>query len=149
MKKRKIYIRDGRAPIPKSEKTSEIMSGIRAKNTKPEILFRKALWSTGLKGYRLHWKKAPGRPDICYPGKKLAIFVHGCYWHQCPVCKPKLPKTHTQFWKDKFRKNKERDLEKEDVLIDKGWKIFTIWECQIKKGDFREIENIRNHLSKL
>lgn len=77
----KQYIRDGRAPIPEKELTSRIMSAIKAKNTKPEIMLRKALWFEGYSGYRLHWKKVAGRPDICYPRKKVAIFVNGCFWH--------------------------------------------------------------------
>ena len=88
------YIRDGRAPIPKRELTSKVMSSIRAKNTKPEIVLRKALWGQGLVGYRLHKKNIPGRPDIVYSKNKLAVFVNGCYWHRCPYCKPAAPKSH-------------------------------------------------------
>ena len=82
----KKYIRDKRSPKPLSESTSKVMSANKAKNTKPEIALRKALWSEGYKGYRLNWKNVPGRPDIAYPGKKIAIFVNGCYWHRCPKC---------------------------------------------------------------
>lgn len=131
---KRTYIRDGRAPIPKKEVTSRVMSAIRAKDTKPELILRKALWKSGLRGYRLHWKKAPGRPDICFPGKKIAIFVHGCFWHKCPHCKPPLPKTHKAFWKNKFVANKERDRAKERVLKKEGWKVLVLWECQIDRG---------------
>lgn len=75
----KEYIRDGRAPIPEKEATSHIMSSIKDRNTKPELILRKALWYNGVKGYRKHWKKVPGRPDIAFPGKKLAVFVNGCF----------------------------------------------------------------------
>ncbi|WP_406660237.1 very short patch repair endonuclease [Methanolobus sp. ZRKC3] len=128
-----MYIRDGRAPIPESEATSRVMSANVGKNTKPEIVFRKALREIGIPGYRLHWKKAPGRPDISYPGKKIAIFVHGCYWHRCPYCDLPLPKSHTDFWAEKFRKNKERDAKKEAALKFEGWDVLVFWECQIKK----------------
>lgn len=128
----KIYIRDGRAPIPKSETTSKVMSSIHAKNTRPEILLRKALWENGLSGYRLHWKKVPGKPDIAYPQKKIAIFVNGCFWHRCPHCKPSFPKTNVGFWRNKFDKNIERDKTKSSELRKMGWKVVTIWECQIK-----------------
>jgi DNA mismatch endonuclease (patch repair protein) len=107
------------------------MSAIRAKNTKPEILLRKVLYKLGLIGYRLHWQEAPGRPDICYVSKKIAIFVHGCYWHRCPRCKLKLPKDHSAFWRTKFLKNVERDKEKVKVLKDNGWKTLILWECQV------------------
>ena len=128
----KIYIRDGRAPIPEKESISKIMSSIRGKNTKPEIILRKALFQSNLSGYRLHWKKAPGRPDISYPRLKVAIFVNGCYWHRCPYCNPPLPKTHIEFWSEKFQKNVERDKRKTDELRKLKWKVLVFWECQIE-----------------
>lgn len=143
---KRTYIRDGRAPIPKKEITSKIMSKIRAKDTKPELLLRKALWNNGLRGYRLHWKKAPGRPDICFPGKKLAIFVHGCYWHRCPYCKLSTPKTHKRFWKSKFKRNKERDKRKLRALKKGGWKVITFWECQINKKVKQCTQRVLNNL---
>lgn len=127
----KVFLRDGRAPIPKDETTSRIMSSIHAKNTKPEILLRKALWKNRLLGYRLHWKKVPGKPDIAYPKKKIAIFVNGCFWHRCPFCKPSFPKTNVKFWKEKFKKNTERDKRKNQELESLGWRVITLWECQI------------------
>ncbi|MBT6568273.1 MAG: hypothetical protein HON19_05160 [Flavobacteriales bacterium] len=84
MIKQKKYTRDGRAPIPDKEITSRLMSSIKDKNTKPELAIRKAMWNNGVKGYRLHWKKVPGKPDIAFPSKKVAIFVNRCYWHRCP-----------------------------------------------------------------
>jgi DNA mismatch endonuclease, patch repair protein len=129
----KEYIRDGRAPIPESEIVSKIMSAVRGKHTKPELALRKALRELGLPGYRLHWKKAPGRPDIAYPKSKVAIFVHGCFWHRCPYCNPPLPKTHTDFWIKKFERNKERDIAKIRALEDASWKVFVFWECEIQK----------------
>jgi DNA mismatch endonuclease (patch repair protein) len=128
----KRYIRDGRAPIPEKENTSKVMSSIRAKNTKPELILRKALYHNGLAGYRLHWKKVPGRPDIAYPGAKIAIFVNGCFWHRCAHCNPSFPKTHVEFWAAKFERNIERDQRKVKELEEKGWAVFVFWECQIK-----------------
>lgn len=127
------YIRDGRAPIPNKEVTSRIMSLVRAKNTKPEVLLRKALTANKLSGYRLHWNKVPGRPDIAYPKIKLAIFVNGCFWHRCPYCNPSTPKTHKKFWEEKFSQNVDRDKRKNIELRSQGWKVITIWECQIKR----------------
>lgn len=117
------YKRDGRAPIPKKEVTSKVMSANKDRNTKPELKLRKALWEADLKGYRLHWKKAPGRPDICWPGKKVAVFVNGCYWHRCPHCNLPLPKSNTQWWKEKFNKNVSRDQLKICELEGEGWKV--------------------------
>ena len=127
----KKYSRDKRSPKPLNESTSKVMSANKAKNTKPELLLRKALWKKGHKGYRLNWKKVPGRPDIAFPGRKLAIFVNGCYWHRCPKCDLPLPKTNTQFWKEKFDNNVKRDKKKNDELLSLGWKVIVIWECEI------------------
>jgi DNA mismatch endonuclease (patch repair protein) len=127
------YIRDGRAPVPEKESTSHVMSANRGKNTKPEILFRKKLREVGLSGYRLHWKKAPGKPDIAFPGKHVAIFINGCFWHRCPHCNPSFPKINVEFWTKKFERNIERDKRKVEELERNGWKVFIIWECQIKK----------------
>ncbi|TSC85593.1 MAG: DNA mismatch endonuclease, patch repair protein [Parcubacteria group bacterium Gr01-1014_8] len=109
------------------------MSAIRAKNTKPELLVRKVFRKVGIRGYRLHWNKVAGRPDIVFPKKKVAVFVHGCYWHGCPHCKLTLPKTHRAFWRAKFKRNKERDAHKTKDLRKLGWRVLTVWEHQIKK----------------
>lgn len=127
------YIRDGRSPQPKKEATSKVMSANRGKDTGPERLLRAALREVGVPGYRLHWKKAPGRPDIAYPGRKLAIFVHGCFWHRCPHCHLPMPKTNVTFWEEKFRRNRERDARKVTELEDAGWRVMVVWECEIKK----------------
>jgi DNA mismatch endonuclease (patch repair protein) len=139
----KTYIRDGRAPIPEKESISRVMSANKAKNTKPEITLRKALFNSGLRGYRLHWKKVPGRPDIAYPSKKIAVFVNGCFWHRCPYCKPSFPKSNVGFWKNKFLTNKTRDRKKITILKKDGWKVLTIWECQIKKHLHRSVARVR------
>jgi len=137
------YQRDGRAPIPKKESTSKRMSAIKDRNTKPEIMLRKALWNEGIRGYRLHWKKAPGRPDVSFPGKKLAIFVNGCFWHRCPHCQPPMPKSHSKFWREKFSKNVERDKKKIQRLLEDNWKTLVIWECEIKNDIDSHINRIK------
>lgn len=142
-----MYIRDGRAPIPKKEVTSRVMSAIRAKNTKPEIALRKALSSVGVKGYRLHPKNVIGKPDICFIHSKIAIFVNGCYWHRCPYCKPSFPKSHLKFWKEKFERNKKRDNIKNRRLRLEGWRICTVWECQIKKNIERVVFRVEKVLA--
>jgi len=109
------------------------MSANRSKNSKPEMTLRRALWAKGLRGYRLHYKKAPGRPDISFVSKQLAIFVHGCYWHRCPKCSYPLPKTNRKFWKEKFERNIERDDRKRVELHRIGWKVITVRECDLKK----------------
>ena len=108
------------------------MSSNKAKNTKPELRLRKALYAEGIRGYRLNWKKAPGKPDIAFPGRKISIFINGCYWHRCPYCELSLPKTNTDFWREKFKKNIKRDKKKEKELLDLGWTVLVFWECKIK-----------------
>jgi len=129
----KSFIRDGRAPIPKELITSKIMSANKSRNTKPELVLRKALWANGIKGYRLHWKKAPGSPDIVFPHMKLAIFVNGCFWHRCPNCKLPIPKSNSLFWKEKFKKNIHRDKQKICLLNEAGWICLVFWECELKR----------------
>ncbi|MCC9168054.1 very short patch repair endonuclease [Pontibacter harenae] len=132
VKKRKAYKPASlSAPLTAQEKISRYMRGNKAKNTKPEILLRKALWHAGLRGYRIHWPFAPGKPDICYPGRRLAVFVHGCFWHQCPYCKPPLPKTNVGFWQDKFNSNKLRDERYRQLYREAGWQRIVVWECQL------------------
>lgn len=120
-------------PKPSSAAVSKSMKSNKAKDTKPEQLLRKTLWRCGVRGYRLNWKNAPGRPDICFPGKKIAVFVNGCFWHRCPKCKLPLPRSNRDFWKNKFTRNVERDKLKKKRLEDNGWEVYTYWECEINK----------------
>ncbi|MFD0863218.1 very short patch repair endonuclease [Sungkyunkwania multivorans] len=146
MTKENTYRRDKRSPTPKSEAVSRVMSANKSKNTKPEILFRKALWKAGFRGYRLHQKKLPGRPDIAFTTKKVAIFVNGCFWHRCPHCKLKLPKSNTQFWEEKFTKNIRRDQAKQAELAKHDWKVLVVWECELKKNMEAQVEKVKKLL---
>lgn len=108
------------------------MKSNRARNTSPELQLRRALTRSGVRGYRLHKKGVPGRPDIVFPRSKVAIFVNGCFWHRCPKCDLPLPKSHAAFWKRKFELNKQRDKRKMEALVSEGWCVLTIWECEIR-----------------
>ena len=109
------------------------MSHIRSKDTKPEQLVRQDLWHKGFR-YRLHVKDLPGKPDIVLPKYKTAIFVNGCFWHGHKGCKDfVIPKSNTSFWLEKIGKNKNRDEQNITALISAGWKVITIWECELKK----------------
>ena len=142
----KVYLRDGRAPIPVSEKTSRVMSANKGKGTKPELLLRKTLWAAGIRGYRVNFKRAPGQPDIAFTGKKLAIFVNGCFWHRCVLCNPNSPKSNVEFWENKFLKNLERDTRKNLQLRNAGWTMITIWECEIKNNLEKIVEKVKNNI---
>jgi DNA mismatch endonuclease, patch repair protein len=132
MRENKAYYRDGRAPIPKCEHTSRLMSANKGKNTKPEVLFRKALFASGIRGYRLHAKNVFGTPDLAFLKKRIAVFINGCFWHRCPYCKPHMPKSNVEFWSVKFEKNVQRDILKMARLRETGWHTVVVWECQMK-----------------
>jgi len=118
--------------IVDNETRSQMMSSIKAKNTRPEIKFRKYLHAQGFR-YRLHVSDLPGTPDIVLPKYKLCIFVHGCFWHQHKGCKfAYKPKSHVDFWQKKLSGNKVRDVEVKIKLRHLGWRVFEIWECGIK-----------------
>jgi DNA mismatch endonuclease (patch repair protein) len=109
------------------------MSKVKSKNTKPELQVRSWLHKRGFR-FRLHRKDLPGIPDIILPKYKTAIFVHGCFWHQHPGCKKAtIPRTNHKFWKQKLERNVERDNEHDDQLKRQGWKVITVWECDVKK----------------
>ncbi len=110
------------------------MSRIRSKDTKPEILVRKFLFSKGYR-FRLHVKNLPGKPDIVLPKYKTAIFIHGCFWHGHKGCKYfVVPKTRTKWWTNKITTNKEHDKKNTRLLKKAGWEVITLWECTVKKA---------------
>lgn len=112
------------------------MSGIRGKDTRPEIIVRQALHRAGFR-FRLHRKDLPGKPDIVLPKYHTVIFVHGCFWHGHGCRYFKVPKTRTDFWLDKIMANAKRDRLQEDALRAAGWRVFTVWECDIRdKNDW-------------
>lgn len=113
------------------EKRSEIMSKVRGKNTSPEIVVRKLLFSLGYR-YRIHYRKLPGCPDIAFPGRKKALFVHGCFWHQHGCKKSNLPKTRQEYWTPKLLKNRERDVKNQAALKKIGWDFMVVWQCEIR-----------------
>lgn len=109
-----------------------MMSGIKGKDTKPEIVVRKALFAAGYR-FRLHRKDLPGAPDVALPGRKVAIFVHGCFWHMHASCKnAKLPSTRPEFWKAKLQGNVDRDGRTVESLRALGWRVLTVWECSTR-----------------
>lgn len=120
-------------PAASSEATRHVMQANRSKNTTPELKVRRALREAGLTGYRIHWKKAPGRPDVCFPGRRVAIQINGCFWHRCPFCGPSRPKTHSEFWERKFARNRERDERNARLMLETGWTVLVVWECQLKR----------------
>lgn len=113
------------------EQRTRNMRAIKGRDTKPELLLRRALHARGLR-YRLHRKDLPGRPDIVFPRHRVCVFVNGCFWHghDCPLFKE--PRTRNDFWMTKIESNRKRDIAATEALIQEGWRVLTVWECALK-----------------
>ncbi len=129
-----------------SAKRSEIMSRIRGRDTKPEMVVRRTAHRLGFR-FRLHRKDLPGSPDLVFPRHRAVIMVHGCFWHRHPGCRlASTPKSRRDYWKAKFRGNVVRDRRSESALVELGWRVLVIWECETK--DESEVaERIREFLT--
>ncbi len=124
--------------VHSKEVRSYNMSQIKGKNTKPELLVRKYLFAKGFR-YRLHNKNLPGKPDIVFSKLKTVIFVHGCFWHGHENCKYfVVPKTRTEWWLNKINRNKHLDEENLSKLKAEGWKVFIIFECDLKGAHMKD-----------
>jgi DNA mismatch endonuclease (patch repair protein) len=121
------------ADVVDKETRSRMMSGIRSKDTSPEMEVRRFLHALGLR-YRLHVKEMPGKPDLVFPKYGLALFVHGCFWHRHARCKyASTPSSNRTFWDTKFQGNIRRDKEVVRTLKKAGWRVLVIWECEINE----------------
>lgn len=116
---------------------SRVMAAVRSKNTGPELLIRKALHARGFR-YRINVAKLPGKPDIVFPKYHAVIFVHGCFWHGHDCGMFRLPETRQDFWREKIRRNRERDRKMQVVLTEAGWRCLTVWECAIRGPEKRD-----------
>jgi DNA mismatch endonuclease (patch repair protein) len=118
------------ADIVSPSKRSQMMAGIRGKNTKPELVVRRALFARGFR-YRLHDSALLGKPDLVFPRYRAVIFVHGCFWHRHNCALFKLPGTRQSFWAEKLSANVERDKTIESESLVSGWRIANVWECAL------------------
>jgi DNA mismatch endonuclease (patch repair protein) len=136
------------ADVHSKEVRSYNMSRIKGKDTKPEMLVRKFLFSKGFR-YRIHVKDLPGKPDIVLPKYKTVIFIHGCFWHGHEGCKYfVMPKTRTEWWAEKINKNISNDKKHYQLLTEQGWKILNVWECELKKNKLEEaLSSLLNQLA--
>ena len=120
------------------EERSQRMSLVKGRDTKPELQVRGVLRKLGYR-YRLQYSKIPGKPDFAFPGKRKAIWVHGCFWHRHENCVlARLPKGRRDFWVPKLEENKRRDLENQEKVKQAGWKSLVIWECELNNTDMIE-----------
>jgi len=126
------------ADVMTPEQRSRCMAAIKGKDTKPEMIVRKYLFSRGLR-FRLQVKNLPGKPDIVLPKYKTVVFVNGCFWHGHKDCRYyRLPKSNVKFWQQKISRNIERDRESMKALVDLGWKVIYVWECELRNKANRE-----------
>lgn len=133
------------ADIVDAETRSRLMAGVRSKNTKPELLLRRALHARGLR-YRLHGAKLPGKPDLVFAKYQAVVFVHGCFWHRHSNCRfATTPSTRSEFWTKKFSANIERDKRNVAALLENGWRIATVWECALKGRDVSRVAELVAH----
>jgi DNA mismatch endonuclease (patch repair protein) len=122
-----------------------MMSGIRGRNTKPEILIRSLLHRQGFR-FRLHVRNLPGKPDIVFPRFHAVIFVHGCFWHGHNCSLFKWPKTRPEFWREKIGYNQNNDHRVHEALIAAGWRVGIIWECAIR-GASKDLEGVTQRIA--
>lgn len=117
------------------QRRSEIMSRVRATGTRPEMAVRRLVHGLGYR-YRLHSKQLPGRPDLVFAGRRMVVFVHGCFWHRHPGCRlARTPKSRVDFWRAKLDGNRERDLLTQRQLGELGWRSLVVWECELNDLD--------------
>ena len=121
--------------IVSGRRRSEMMAGIKGRDTAPERAVRRVAHRMGLR-FRLHRKDLPGRPDLVFPRHRLAVFVHGCFWHRHEGCRyAYTPKSRVAFWTRKFAENVARDRRNEDALRDLGWRVLIVWECEAREAE--------------
>ena len=122
------------------------MQGNRSSNTRPERLLQKTLLNLGLDWFQLE-SGLLGSPDIVFEPERIAIFVHGCYWHRCSYCAPNFPSTNRQYWSAKFARNRARDRRVSRELRRDGWDVIVVWECKLRKNPRRQARRVANSMS--
>lgn len=123
------------------------MIGNRSANTRPEVAMRYALTRRGIGHFVLH-PSLPGKPDIVFTDEKVAVFVHGCYWHRCPYCSPHFPNRNQDYWTAKFARNRARDKRNAAELKRMGWRVVVVWECKVRKDPGRQARRVKAWLLK-
>ena len=129
-----------------AEQRRQCMARIKGRNTKPEVLLRKALWKRGLR-YRLHDRSLPGTPDLVLPRFRAVVFVHGCFWHWHECALFVVPATNTEFWMGKIGGNRERDRRAETALRSAGWRVCTVWECALRGPERADVDIVADRVA--
>ena len=134
---RPLVATDRRNPDPSSLATRIAMVANVGRGTRPELALRRALSALGTRGYRLNLRTEGVRPDIVFTKQRVAVFVHGCFWHRCPTCRHPVPKSHREFWLIKLRRNRARDRLKRAQLERAGWRVEEVWEHELRDAPAR------------
>ncbi|MBL4785809.1 MAG: DNA mismatch endonuclease Vsr [Cohaesibacteraceae bacterium] len=134
------------ADVVSPQKRSQMMAGIKGKNTKPEMMIRTALHRRGFR-YRIHNKDLPGKPDLVFAKYRAVVFVHGCFWHAHECHLFKWPKSRAEFWREKIGGNRARDIRQLAALDEAGWRVLIIWECALKGKTRIDFELVVNQTS--
>lgn len=137
-----------RPPPASSQAVSAVMRANRAKGTAPELALERALKTSGLSHFQRSPSGLPGRPDLAFPKRKVAVFVHGCFWHRCPRHARSLPKANREYWMLKFGLNRRRDLRKIRELRKLGWRVMVFWECQVKERPATSVARVKRELAR-
>ena len=138
---------DPRNPAPSSVATRNVMRANRGHDTGLERKVALALRERGLRGFRTDWRTPFARADLAVPSARLAVFVHGCFWHGCRLCQTRRPRANRAFWEAKFRRNRERDATVRSALRRAGWKVVELRECQVKRNPARQMRRIERALA--
>lgn len=130
-------------PIPSSIHAKKRMESTRQQGTQLELDLRRLLWISGIRGYRLNYSGLVGRPDIVFTRWKVVIFANGCFWHGCRKCNRSSPLSNREFWINKIERNVQRDQELAKKLMDLGFQVLTLWECEVTNEPARVVERVR------
>ncbi len=112
------------------------------RGTTPELALRRILRAAGARGYRVNFRAEGVRPDVVFTRQRVAVFLHGCFWHRCPTCRYTLPRSHRAFWVAKFRRNRQRDRMKRQLLEAAGWRVLEVWEHELRDAPARVARTI-------
>ena len=135
-------------PVPSATSSTvrKSMRGNKSERTRPETQLTEGLIESGISNFNLNQKGVPGSPDITFDVAKLAVFIHGCFWHRCPYCNPHFPDSNQQYWAAKFARNKRRDRRVRSELRVQGWRPMVLWECKLRRNPKYAIRRIRKAL---
>jgi len=136
------------APPATSSSVRASMRGNKSSKTGPESMLAQQLRKAGVNGFCQNPSDLLGSPDFAFPASRLAVFVHGCFWHRCPYCQPHFPTSNAEYWTAKFARNKARDACTRTSLRAQGWRLIVVWECQLKKNPRRVVSRIMKALEK-